>query len=241
MHSFLAPGGFVLGLILVVLGERMFGPGHALRVPVSAAAALVLLVAFAIRTRAWMQASGDAGRVLMRLVMAYAVTLAGLLAYVLTARADDASTDLMVILQVLWPIVVACGIGAASFMELSLRSMVGADRLETRRLLDSGRAGLALALATSWLFALNFVAAEKDERIDMRSLKTLEPSSNTLEMARNVDEPTTITLFFPPGNDVAEQVGPYFKALADVGDNVTLERLDRDMHPARAKVLNELR
>ncbi len=237
MHSALAPLSFVAGLVLFVLGERMFGPGHALRTPVTGAAALILLVAVGLRAKAWMSATGDVKKVLLRLVGSYDVALLGLLLYGWTAMADDPSEDAVVAVRVLWPILFLAGTSAALFMEMSLRSMVGADRLETRRLLDSGRAGLALALATSWLFALNYVAAEKDDRIDLRSLKTLEPSSNTVEMVRNVAEPTTITLFFPPGNDVAEQVEPYFKTLAEAGDQVTLERLDRDMHPARAKEL----
>jgi hypothetical protein len=237
MHSVIAPVAFAAGLILLVLGERMFGLGHALRMPVTGAAALVLLLALAVRAKAWLGSQGEAKTVLLRLVGAYGVALICLALYAWTAVSDDTSTDTMVIVQVAWPIVFLAGATSVVFMEMSLRSMVGAARLETRRLLDSGRAGLAIALATSWLFALNYVAAEKDERIDLRSLKTLEPSNNTVEMVRNVAEPTTITLFFPPGNDVAQQVEPYFKTLADAGENVTLERLDRDMHPARAKEL----
>ncbi len=237
MYSALAPLAFLGGLLLFLLGERMFGIGHALRLPVTGAAVLVLLLAGGLRAKAWLSAFGDVKSVLFRLCGAYDLAFLGLALYGWTTMVEDPSVDSVVLARVAWPIVFLCGTTAVLFMELSLRSMAGSERLETRRLLDSGRAGLALALATSWLFALNYVADEKDERIDLRSLKTLEPSSNTVEMVRNVSEPTTITLFFPPGNDVAEQVEPYFKELDDAGSDVTLERLDRDMHPARAKEL----
>jgi hypothetical protein len=237
MQSSFAPLAFLGGLVLLVLGERMFGPGHDLRLPVTGLAALFLLGGVGLRAKDWMGATGDARKILFRLAGSYDVALLGLALYAWTAVADDSSTDPMILVRVGWPIVFVCGATAALFMEMSMRSMVGSERLETRRLFESGRAGLALALATCWLFALNYVADQKDDRIDLRSLKTLEPSDNTIEMVRNISEPTTITLFFPPGNDVAAQIEPYFKALGEAGPSVTIERLDRDMHPARAKEL----
>ena len=127
MHSFLAPLAFFGGLAVLVLGERMFGPGHALRLPVTGLAALALLGALGLRTRDWMGAAGDARKVLFRLAASYDVALLGLALYAWTAVTEDTSTDAMVAVRVAWPIVLLCGVSSVLFMEMSMRSMVGAQ------------------------------------------------------------------------------------------------------------------
>lgn len=228
---------WVIGLFLLFVGERFYGEGAALRMPVSGLGVLLMVVAAGLRARLYSSAGGETRKVLGRLLPAYVVGLLGVGLYFLRssdveAVASEGSQD---VLGVLWPILLLAGSLPVFAMEKALRSMAGAKRLEVRRLFDAGHAGLAIALATSWLFALNWVAAEKDERIDLRTVRNLLPSGMTTEMVRNLDEDVTITLFFPPANDVYDLIEPYFTDLAAASPRLTVERKDRDSHPALAK------
>jgi len=228
---------WIVGLTLIFVGERFFGDGHALRWPASLAGCGLALVALLARFNSWRTAVGGTRSVMGRLVMAYEVGLLGLALYFLKTLAPGGLDGEMqqLVLGVGWPIMVLAGSLPALAMERSLSSMAGAAQLEVRRLFDAGNAGLAIALATSWLFALNWVASETDERIDLRTVRNLVPSGQTLEMARNLDEDVTITLFFPPANDVLELIEPYFADLDAASSKLTVQRKDRDMHPGLAK------
>ena len=229
--------GWLAGLALIFVGERFFGAGHDLRFPAGLAGGALLLVAVGLRFKQWLDAAGETKKVLGRLLPAYLVGSFGLDIYGIMVWGPEfaAGESAQVALNALWPILVLCGTLPLIAMELSLRSMLGAARLEVRRVFQAGHAGLAIALALSWLFALNWVASEKDERIDMRTVSNIAPSGMTLEMARNLDEDIVITLFFPPANDVLDLIQPYFDDLGAASDRPTVQRLDRDMHPAQAK------
>ncbi len=228
---------WLAGLALIFVGERFFGVGHELRIPTGAFGGVLLLLALGVRVKEWLGAAGEAKSVLGRLLPAYLVASFGLDLYGLKVWAPEfaAGEDAQVILTALWPIFLFCGTLPIIAMELSIRSMVGAARIEVRRVFQAGHAGLAIALALSWLFALNWVASEKDERIDMRTVSNIAPSGMTMEMARNLDEDVTITLFFPPANDVLDLIQPYFDDLGAASEHLTVRRLDRDMNPAQAK------
>jgi hypothetical protein len=227
------------GLFLVFAGERMFGAGTLLRLPLDGLGVLGLVVALALRARRWMSSSGETRTVLGRLVPAYALGLVGVLVYFAAAAGSPVGLEGRAHAIALIAGLLLCLLASAPLllMELSLLSMYGAQALETRRLLDSSRAGLAVALVAAFVGFANFAGDARSERIDLRTVRDLLPTEQTLQMARNVSEPLTITLFFPPANDVAEEIEPYFAALDAASDQVSVERLDRDMHPVKAKEL----
>ena len=230
---------YTLGLVAVFAGERIFGPGALLRVPLDVLGMACVLVGLVLRTRRWLSASGETRTVLGRLVPAYAAGLLGLLIYFASAQGSPAGLegDAQVIALLAGLVITMMGTAPLLLMEASLLSMVGARQLETRRLLESSRSGLAVALAVATVGFANYAANERSERIDLRTVRDLMPSEQTLQMARNVSAPVTVALFFPPANDVVEQINPYFEALAASSDQVTLQHLDRDMHPVQAKEL----
>jgi hypothetical protein len=239
MNGFAPLASFLLGLGLVFVGERVFGPGAMLRLPLDALGAASLAAGFGLRARRWMSASGETRTVLGRLVPAYAAGILGVLLYFAAAEGSPAGLegDTRTIVMLAGFVLTLLGGAPLVLMELSLLSMYGAQQLETRRLLESSRSGLAVALTVAFVGFANFAGNERSERFDLRTVQNLMPSEQTLQMARNVSEPITLTLFFPPANDVAEQIEPYFNSLAAASDQVTLERLDRDMHPIQAKEL----
>lgn len=239
MSRFTALASWIVGLSLLFAGERFFGDGNSLRWPATSLGVVLALASFGLRLGTFLSAVGPAKAVMGRLVMAYGLGLLGITLYfgatMGPAGLDGESAQLA--LAVAWPIALLAGTLPALAMERSLVSMAGSPQLEVRRLFDAGSAGLAIALATSWLFAFNWVASEKDNRIDLRTVRNLVPSGQTLEMVRNLDEDVTVTLFFPPANDVLELIGPYFADLDAAGAKLTVERKDRDMHPGIAKEL----
>jgi len=241
MKVLLPMGLYLLGLALLFVGERMFGSGYAARLPIDAAAVLAVLLALATRSRHWMTASGETRRVLGKLLPAYTGGALAIAIYALVAEGstvlESMDPDTAVVLKLLSFGLLLISTLPLVLMETSLLSMYGAQRLETRRLLESGQAGLSLGLALSFVFAANFVANEYDERFDLRTIRDLQPSAATLEMARNLSKPLTVSLFFSPANEVEETITPYFTALAEASDLLTLQKRDKAAHPKDAREL----
>ena len=226
------------GLFFLLVAERVLGPGSPVRAPLVVLAVLALVGAFGARLKAWSAGSDDDKAALGRLLVAYGAGIVALLAYAFAAVGSPVELetgDGRTILTLLFVLLLLASTLPLVLMEASLLSMQGAPRLEVRRLSESGRAGLAVALVISIVGLANFVGTETNEKIDLRTYRSMQASEATLEMVRNLSEPVTVTLFFPPANDVARSVTPYFEDLAEVSDQLTLQRIDRDMQPKKAK------
>jgi hypothetical protein len=228
---------FFAGLFAVFCGERVVGSGTTSQTVFLGLGILAAVAGFALRLLSWTGGDAGAKTAIGRLVPAYGVGLLGLLLFVFGSDNGMGAPegDAAVVLQLGGLVLILVGALPVLMMELSLAGMAGAAQLEDRRVADSGRAGLAVGLALSFLGFANYTGAERDDRIDLRSFTALEPSAGTLEMVGNLQAPVTITLFFPPSNDVAEELDPYFDALSKAGSQLTLQRLDRDASPSKAK------
>jgi hypothetical protein len=227
---------FLLAQLAFLLGERFFGPGHGGRPVVTGAAVLFLLSALGAAGLRFSRADESDRPELSRMVVAYLASGLGWILYALShLQVISEGENARVIFAVAWPLVWAMGSVPALFMELSLSSMRGAPRLEHRRLGESARSALALVLAAGWILAANFIALEKNHRFDLRTVKNLMPSEATLQMTKNAPHDLVITLFFPPANEVAEDISPYFEALAASSDRVVLQRADKDRQVKKAK------
>jgi hypothetical protein len=240
MRGSLALVQFLGGLLILFIGEVVIGPGSPVRTPAAVLAAVLLLAALGGRLQRWSAASGETRAVLGRLLPAYGAALLGVALYGALAEGSPVGPeegDLTTVLKIASLLLLLGGTLPLILMESSLSSMYGAVRLESRRMVDAGRAGLAIALALGALGLGNYWASDADKKMDMRLYRILVPSEATLEMVRNLSEPVEITLFFPPGNDVHRTVAPYFEELADASDQLTVVTVDRDMNPALAKEL----
>jgi hypothetical protein len=229
---------WVGGLLLLFIGERVLGPGHPGRIVFAVLAAAALLTALGARMRLASSADDSTRAVLSWLIPAYIAGLVSVALYALVAVDSPvavAEGDLRTVLICAFLLLLSASTLPLVFMEASLASMAGARTLESRRLIEAGRAGLAIALVLGFVGFANYVGADRDEKIDMRTYRSLVATQATQEMVRNLTEPVTVTLFFPPANDVAETILPYFEDLAEVSDLLTIQRIDRDMQPAKAK------
>lgn len=230
--------GWLSGLLLLFIAERVFGAGSPVRAPLNVIAVLSLVGALGARVRTWSSAPPEQKDALSRLVLAYGLGVVALVVYAFVATASPVEVgdgDLRTLLVLGFILLFLASTLPLVLMEASLLSMQGAQRLEVRRLSESGRAGLALALVIGFVGFANYAGDQNNEKIDLRTYRSIQASDATVEMVRNLTEPVTVTLFFPPANDVAKSITPYFEDLAEVSDRLTIQRIDRDMQPKKAK------
>ena len=223
---------------LLFLGERIAGPGVAARPVLSGIGAVLVLVAVVVRIVSLVTRPTER-RVLALPVAAYASMLVGVVLYGLTLEGAPVGpdSDVSTMLAVLWPIFWTAGAVPAVLMELALRRMEGASRIEDRRVFSLGSGGLVIALATSWLLVINYVATDRDTSWDTRAVAEVQASGLTRTMVKSQTETVTATLFFPPANEVGETVEPYFQSLAKENPLFVVERTDAERNPGRAKEL----
>ncbi len=230
--------GWLPGLLLIFIAEKVLGPGSPARGPLLVLAGLGMVGALGARVRVWTRARAEEKGAFGRLLLAYAAGVAALVVYAFVAVGSPLEVgdgDLHTVLTLAFVLLFLCSFVPLLLMEVSLEFMHGAQRLEVRRLSESGKAGLAIALGIGLVGFANFYGDQSNEKYDMRTHRSLQASEATVEMVRNLAEPVTVTLFFPPANDVAKTITPYFEDLAEASDQLTLQRIDRDMQPKKAK------
>jgi hypothetical protein len=81
------------------------------------------------------------------------------------------------------------------------------------------------------------VANERDGRIDLSYFRTAKPGDATRKLVASLDEPVKVSLFFPPANDVAEEVKSYFEDLKAESKLLEVELLDHPLEPTKAREL----
>jgi hypothetical protein len=240
--SSVLPSALLLsGLTAIFAGERIFGQG-----PVRNAAALfgllLVVVALALRARAWASAQGDLRRVEGRLLAAYGGAGLGLLLYACStdwglgqlSLSDESAARARAVLTALWLVTMLVSLFAILFMELVYLRMPIPESVELRRVRTALHAGLTLALSAVFLLSINYVAIARDVRKDVSYFRTTEPSAGTRALIAKLDKPLKVVLFFPPGSDVTGQLRPYFEALAKANKKLKYEVQDVALVPELA-------
>jgi hypothetical protein len=243
--SFAVTVALFVGLVLTFLGERVVDPGTTRWVVsgLGTALAVASLVVRALRLKA---AAGDRKVVEQALLGLGAVALAGVVLYFaqsdLLTRLDGKSLEqsspkLAGVLGALWPALIATAVIPTFFMELAYSSMTRAPQVERGRVRDAMLSGLGLAWALVFVFALMYVVTERDTKWDLSRFRTAKPGEATIKVVQGLDQPVNVLLFFPPANEVAEQVTAYFDSLTRLNDKLKVERLDHALEPTRARNL----
>jgi hypothetical protein len=232
--------GFAAGLLAIFVGERVMVPGHAATTfTIAGLAAIVVSAVLALR-----QGKGrPAGLVLPSL---YGTTLLGLLLYfarstlpgLFGGRALEVGMPrLDGVLAALWPAVVLPCALSVLLVELSYTGMAHAPSLDGARIRRAMRSGVGISFALVFCFALSYVASERNRKADLSFFKTATASATTKQLVAALDQPVEVTLFYPPGNEVAETLNGYFGDLARAGNKLTVARIDQAVEPARGKAL----
>jgi hypothetical protein len=239
-HSKTPSIGFGAGLVAVYLGERVLLPGHA-ATTVTLVGVAVVVAALALALR---QGKGrPAGLILPSL---YGLGLLALLLYfsrttlpsLLGHRALESSMPkLDGVLAALWPAALLASVLPVLLVELSYVSMAYAPLVDARRLRRAMHSGLGIAFALVFCFAVSYIASERNRKADLSFFRTARASAATKQLVAALDQPIEVTLFYPPGNEVAEELASYFGELGRGGKNLTVARVDHAVEPARGKAL----
>lgn len=232
-----------LGLVLLFLGERVVEPGTARNVT-SALGLLLSVAAFGLRL--WRTRAADEQR------KGVESTLLGLQAIVLSALAVYAaqsgwmtqvggellsatSPRLAGALSALWPALLLTALLPLLLVEMAYRAMARAPQVEKGRIQDALYSGVGLAWVAVFSFAALYVATERDVKWDLSYFRTARPGEVTKKAVTGLEDTLEVAVFFPPANEVSEQVQTFFKELLGLSPYLKLEAYDKDLNPAEAK------
>ncbi len=231
------------GLFTLFLGERMLGSGTE-RIVVSGFGLAVVLAAVAIRAAAMRRAEGRAREAHRLALGTSGLVLLGLLLYGLTLESvtgvlftdDEAVYRWTGALGALWPILVLVGMAPTLAVDrvLALHPRVVPPRAAPSAATHALSAALALAL----VFPVNYLASRHEWSSDVAYFRTTRAGESTLALVKTLTEPVEVFLFFPAGNDVGEEVEPYFRTLEKASEGMLkVERVDQALVPKLAEEL----
>jgi hypothetical protein len=95
--------------------------------------------------------------------------------------------------------------------------------------------GLGLAATLTAAFSFAYVASERDKKLDLAYFRTSRPGEVTRRIARNLDTPIEIAVFFPSANEVRDEVDDYLNDLVKETGQIKLTHYDFDIDPIKAK------
>lgn len=244
--SFLGSLLFLAGLVLVYLGERVVNPGTT-QLVVDGLGVAALLLAIALRALRVQRAQEERKGVERALFGLSLTALAALILYFtqsdLLARLGGRSLEqdwpkLAGALVALWPALMAASLLPGLMIELSYAAMARAPKLEVLRVRDAMLSGLGLAAALVFVFSLVYVVSQRDTRWDLSYARAAKPGDATRALVASLDEPLTVALFYPPANEVAEQLWSYFQELRQASPKLQLERYDQALDLAKSRELS---
>ena len=232
------------GMLLAFIGERIVGAGSARAL--TGVGVLMIGVAIAVRAARAKRASADRGAAERMLVALYAVGALSVALYL--AQSDLSSTvlgkplerdwpKLATVLATLWPVVWVFSALPILMGEFSYATVARSPRLEIARIRDAVWSGVGLAGAVVFAFALCYVGAERDKKVDLSYFRTAKPGESTRKIVRTIDQPIQVSIFFPPSNEVKEEVTSYFDDLKKESKLLEVQSYDRDVDPQKAKEL----
>ncbi|HEY0711041.1 MAG TPA: DUF4350 domain-containing protein, partial [Polyangia bacterium] len=237
---------YAAGLVLIFLGERVLETGRPQTLASVFGVGLMLVAVIARLARQGGLPPGHRAPE-RTLVALYLVGLAAIVLHFLNSdlllRLTERSLEQRMprvsgAIAALWPALLVAGTLPVLFVEMSLVGMAKAPVLETGRVRSALLSGLGIAFALVFSFAIAYVAAERDLRADFSYFRTSKPGESTKKIVAALDKPVAVHLFFPPGNEVREEVDRYFAELARSSKFLEVQRWDHALHPAKARELS---
>jgi hypothetical protein len=236
-----------VGLILVFVGERLFGHEGGIRGILTMLGIVAIIGVTAIRAWGVIGCNGARRRVERTLLICHLGTILALFLYALTtnfatqklAMTESGTVHWLGALTVLYGVVLVASLVPVLMIELSLGVAMRTSfeigttdgdeaGVEYFRVRDIGWSGLSVALASAFLMVTCQVASQRNIQRDVSYFKTSSPGDSTKAMVANSADPIKVLLFFPDPNEVRNQVQDYFEALASAsGSKLTIERHDR--------------
>jgi gliding motility-associatede transport system auxiliary component len=232
------------GMALAFIGERIVGAGTARAL--TGVGVVMIGAAIAMRAARAKRASNDRQKAERMLIALYAV---GAFAVALYLAQSDLSSSVLgkplerdwpklaTTLAALWPVIWIFSALPIIMGEFSYATVARSPRLEIARIRDAVWSGVGLAGAVVFAFALCYVGAERDKKVDLSYFRTAKPGESTRKIVQTMDQPIQVSLFFPPANEVREEVAGYFEDLSKESKLLEVKSYDRDVDPQKAKEL----
>lgn len=224
---------------LVLAGGRFAGPGVLRGLLLGAAAGLAVVVVASCAGEFAASDSGSAIRLAARRATGfYGLAALGLLLGLLAlwgvidqpSLDDDGAASWRAVRTVVW--LLAWWVGTLAAVSADWARFRGGD-LEPARVRAATAAGLSLALAVAWVFAVNYTAGERDRLWEWSASSRARVSEATLELVGGLREPVEVVAFFPPANQVLRRIEPFLDEVAAAGP-VDVTVLDQALEPTRA-------
>ncbi|HEU0036674.1 MAG TPA: Gldg family protein [Kofleriaceae bacterium] len=231
-----------VGLLFIFLGERLLSTLSSARVIFTGVGLVAVIGIFLARAWTWSATKGARKRIERTFLVSHLFTVLALVLYALTTSWGPESLQspkAQGALTVLWAIMIAASVIPTIFAEIALgtalrdkfdvqtqddREESAVDYFRTR---DLSWSGLALAFALALMMVTCRVAKERNVQKDVSYFKTSAAGESTQNIVRSFTEPVRVHMFFPPNNEVTEQVKSYFEQLQDSTGKVELTVHDR--------------
>jgi hypothetical protein len=236
---------FGVGLVAVWLGERVIDVGKA-SVVVTVLGLALVLGSLGWRLVEMKRAPKDAQAAeqwlawlcgLGALALAF-YFLDSSLTFQLTGKTfEQGWPRLSGIVAVLWPALLVSSVLPMLFGELSLATMKRAPVVDLGRVKAAMLSALGLSFALVLCFAVGYVSSERDVKIDLAYFRTAKAGEATRKLVQALDKPVKVALFFPPANEVREEVDSYFGDLTGKSKFLVVESYDHALHPQKAREL----
>lgn len=233
----------LIGFFFVLCGERILGYGD-WRWPVTGLGAFLCVASTLLRVRMSSASEGGRRKAHRVALVTSCVALSGLLIYALSLDAVHGALGLgeesirrwRVSFQALTPILVLLGLTPTLVLDRYLNAHpkampTGIDRFALQ-------SGVSSALVLCLLFPVNYLANQQAMEWDHAYFRTTRPGTSTEALIRTLGEPIEATLFFAPGQDVGQEVEPYFAQLAASSDGLfTYRKVDQALEPVSSEAL----
>lgn len=108
---------------------------------------------------------------------------------------------------------------------------------EPWRIRAAGRAAHIVVLSCITFAAVNWASLTYNRKWDLSYFKVTQASPRTRALVQSLEHEVGITLFFPPGNDVLEQLRGYVAELAPLSPWLSTAVLDQAQEPGRSREL----
>jgi hypothetical protein len=230
------------GMLATFTGERLIGAGTARWLTL--VGVLMVLGAIALRFLRAGRATGEAQQTERQILFLYALGTGALLLYFLQSDLfatpfgkplEHDSPKLAGALAALWPAVWVASAFPLLLVEIAYAAVARAPRLEIGRIRDAVFTGFGLAGAIIFAFSAYYVSSERDKKLDLSYFRTARPGESTRKIVRSLDQPITVSIFYPPANEVREEVYGYFSDLAKESKLLEVKSYDQAVDPQKAK------
>ncbi len=233
---------YAAGLVLVYFGERVVQAGRASMV-LNLLGILGVVGAILWRALATRKAPEGLRRTSRMLVLLYGLGALALAMHflgggpLLGRPLESHMPRLAGALSVLWPALILAGTLPVLLVELSLAGMASAPVIDSARVRAALLSGVGTALALVFCFSLAYVTAEANVKVDLAYFRTARPGTATQKLVSTLDQPVEVFLFYPPANEVGEELASYFADLTRLSSHLKVTRLDQAVELTRAKEL----